>query len=179
MIFARSAAAFLSAGCLAGALASGAAAGGPEWTETKWPFPIDQWGLGSAYYCKAADCGVDVMLYLRAKAGFCNCTTGVAEDDEVDRVGDIALIGAQSRPREAGTPVSVAWMQGRSRLFVVDGRDRKDRYVRTIAVSNKCDAVVATVVAERALSPDIERAAIEFLGSAKVLRWVEANTGTQ
>ena len=27
-----------------------------EWAETKWPFPIDQWGTGRAYICKAAVC---------------------------------------------------------------------------------------------------------------------------
>ena len=59
------------------------------WTETKWPFLIDQWGLGQAYQCKAADCGIEVTIYLRAKVGFCNCTTGITEDDEIDRVGDI------------------------------------------------------------------------------------------
>ena len=78
----------------------------PEaWTETKWPFLIDQWGLGNAYQCKAADCGIDVTLYLRAKVGFCNCTTGVAEDDEIDRVGDIGLIGWQCARARFGTPV--------------------------------------------------------------------------
>jgi hypothetical protein len=157
-------------------LAGGAAQAG-SFTETKWPFLIDQWGLGNAYHCKAADCGIDVTLYLRAKVGFCNCTTGVSEDDEVDRVGDIGLIGWQSRPRGLGTPVQVAWMKGRSRAFWVEGRDRRERHALAIAVSNKCDAIVATVVADRALTSDIERAALEFLASASVLRWVEANTG--
>src|SRR3954451_10492094 len=52
----------------------------PVWTDAKWPFPIDQWGTGRAFVCKAADCGTEVTLYLRAKLGFCNCTTGVADD---------------------------------------------------------------------------------------------------
>src|SRR4051812_13095563 len=52
----------------------------PVWTEAKWPFPIDQWGTGRAFDCKAADCGSDVKLYLRAKLGSCNCATGIAED---------------------------------------------------------------------------------------------------
>ena len=30
----------------------------PVWTEAAWPFPIDQWGQGWAYQCKAADCGI-------------------------------------------------------------------------------------------------------------------------
>ncbi|HEY7666139.1 MAG TPA: hypothetical protein VH934_23715, partial [Xanthobacteraceae bacterium] len=56
------------------------------WREVKWPFPIDQWGTGRAFRCSAADCGIDITLYLRAKLGFCNCTTGVSDDTELDRV---------------------------------------------------------------------------------------------
>src|SRR4051794_29192925 len=66
----------------------------PVWTDAKWPFPIDQWGTGRAFVCKAADCGAEVTLYLRAKLGFCNCTTGVADDEELERVGDLDLVGA-------------------------------------------------------------------------------------
>jgi hypothetical protein len=174
-MMARAASALL-AGCVA--LAAGpAAADNARWTEAKWPFLIDQWGLGNAYQCKAADCGIEVNLYLRAKVGFCNCTTGVAEDDEIDRVGDLGLVGWQSRARAPGAPVTVGWMRGRSRAFVVEGRDRRERHALAVAVSNKCDAVVATVVADRPLSPAIERAAMEFLGSVPVLTWAAANTG--
>src|ERR1700745_306830 len=67
--------------------------GKPVWSEVEWPFLMDQWGKGKAFQCKAADCGTDVNLYLRAKIGFCNCTTGVSDDDELSRVGDIGLIG--------------------------------------------------------------------------------------
>jgi hypothetical protein len=37
----------------------------PVWTETQWPFPMDQWGRGRAFRCKPADCGTDVNIYLR------------------------------------------------------------------------------------------------------------------
>jgi hypothetical protein len=147
------------------------------WAETKWPFLIDQWGLGNAYQCKAADCGVEITIYLRAKVGFCNCTTGIAEDDEIDRVGDMNLVGWQWSARALGEPVTVGWMKGRSRSFAVEGRDRRERHALTVAVSNKCDAVVATVVADRPISSDIERAALDFLGSRPVLQWAAANTG--
>ncbi len=147
------------------------------WNETKWPFLIDQWGLGTAYQCKAAACGGDVTVYLRAKVGFCNCTTGIVEDDEIDRVGDNNLIGWQWRPRGLGAPVTVGWMKGRSRAFMVEGRDRRERHALTVAVSNKCDAVVATVVADQPISSDTERAAMDFLGSRPVLQWAAANTG--
>jgi hypothetical protein len=176
----RRAPALAVAGLLAGALVLDAATGradAPRWSETKWPFLIDQWGLGQAYQCKAADCGIEVTIYLRAKVGFCNCTTGIAEDDEIDRVGDNNLVGWQWKARAPGAPVTVGWMKGRSRAFAVEARDRRERHALTVAVSNKCDAIVATVVADRPLTGDIERAALDFLGSAQVLRWAEKNTG--
>src|SRR5438105_12173048 len=63
----------------------------PVWSEVKWPFPLDQWGTGRAFRCQAANCGAEINLYLRAKLGFCNCATGVSDDDELDRVGDLEL----------------------------------------------------------------------------------------
>src|SRR6185436_3428257 len=44
-----------------------------------------------AFRCSAADCGVEVSLYLRPKIGFCNCDTGVADEAELDRVADLEL----------------------------------------------------------------------------------------
>ena len=157
---------------------SAASADAPRFSEVTWPFLIDQWGLGRAFACKAADCGVDVTLYLRAKAGFCNCTTGVADDEEVERVGDLNLFGTNAQGMASGAPVSVDWMKGRSRAFVVVvGGGESPRFATTIALNNKCDAIIATVVANRPVSPDIERAAVEFLGSAPLLGWARANTG--
>src|SRR5215468_8075757 len=79
---------------LAGLLAGDAATVGatrPVWNEVKWPFPMDQWGFGKAFRCAPADCGIQVNVYLRAKIGFCNCATGVSDDAELDRVGDLEL----------------------------------------------------------------------------------------
>src|SRR5438876_8022257 len=39
----------------------------PVWTEVQWPFPIDEWGRGKAFRCEAANCGVEVNVYVRAK----------------------------------------------------------------------------------------------------------------
>ena len=63
----------------------------PVWSEVKWPFPLDQWGNGRAFVCAAADCGAEISLYIRPKIGFCNCATGVSDDAELDRVGDLEL----------------------------------------------------------------------------------------
>ena len=61
----------------------------PLWAEERWPFPIDQWGTGQAFGCAAERCGRQLHLYLRAKIGFCRCATGVSDDDEIERVGDL------------------------------------------------------------------------------------------
>ncbi|MGY4506290.1 hypothetical protein ACVWYH_010247 [Bradyrhizobium sp. GM24.11] len=62
----------------------------PVWTETDWPFGADPWGKGKAFRCKADDCGGEVQLYVRAKLGFCNCATGVADDADLEQMGDLA-----------------------------------------------------------------------------------------
>ncbi|MEA2649426.1 MAG: hypothetical protein QOG61_1861, partial [Candidatus Binataceae bacterium] len=87
----------------------------PVWAEMQWPFPIDEWGKGKAFRCKAADCGAEVNLYIRAKIGFCNCTTGVSDDDELNRLSDFSLMGDKLSVLGPGRLIDVAWMKGRSR----------------------------------------------------------------
>ena len=110
----------------------------PVWTEAAWPFPIDQWGQGWAYQCKAADCGVEVTLYLRPKIGFCNCQTGVADDEELDRVSDIDLVGDEKSALAPGQPITVHWMKGRSRSYKV-GSVREIGPVARLQRQLRCD----------------------------------------
>src|SRR5712691_1022054 len=137
----------------------------PTWTEVKWPFPLDQWGVGRAFVCRAADCGGEVDLYLRAKLGFCNCTTGVSDDAELDRVGDLELLSGTFNGLSDGRPIAVGWMNGRSRPYHVSMRYGAPRTAIAIAFNDKCDVVVTTVVAERNLTSAAEGAALEFLNS--------------
>src|SRR4029078_4471042 len=81
------------------------------------PSPNDWGRKGKSYGCKASACGTAVTLYLRAKIGFCNCSTGVADDEELDRISDFERSGSQASPRGPGRPIAVAWMKGRSRTF--------------------------------------------------------------
>src|SRR5215212_10656392 len=97
----------------------------PVWNEAAWPFPMDQWGKGKAFICKASDCGVAVTVFIRAKIGFCNCSTGVADDDELDRISDFDLLGNQLTAQAPGQPILVAWMKGRSRAFTIWGTPHK------------------------------------------------------
>ena len=82
------------------------------WTELRWPFPLDQWGVGRAFVCKPQDCGVEVNVYLRPKIGFCKCATGVDDDDELERVSDIGLLANKTVVLGPGRPIEVGWMKG-------------------------------------------------------------------
>ena len=132
--------------------APGNASADHAWREVKWPFLLDQWGTGRAFRCGAANCGAEITVYIRPKIGFCNCATGVADDAELDRVGDIELIGERFAPLRAGRPIMVAHMNGRSRLYAVELPQRHNALA--LAFNDKCDVVVATVVGERNLPPD-------------------------
>src|SRR5262245_38593527 len=149
----------------------------PVWTDAKWPFPIDQWGTGRAFVCKAADCGAEVTLYLRAKLGFCNCTTGVADDEELERVGDLDLVGTQKVAVGEGRPITVHWMKGRSRAYTF-GRGRSSPgSALAIAFNDRCDAISATAVVTQEHVLTYEAAVLEFLNGALVRKWAETALG--
>jgi hypothetical protein len=146
----------------------------PVWTEAAWPFPIDQWGQGWAFQCKAADCGTEVNLYLRPKIGFCNCQTGVADDEELDRVSDLDLVGSKRSALGPGRPITVHWMKGRSRGYAFGGPS--PRSALSLAFNNSCDVIVATLVAGDEPVAH-EQAVLEFLNGELVLHWAEAILG--
>lgn len=149
----------------------------PVWTEVPWPFPMDQWGKGKAFRCQPADCGGDVTVYLRAKIGFCNCTTGVADDDELDRISDFDLMGNRLTALGPGQPITVAWMKGRARAFAIGEPRGSGKSALSLGFNNRCDAIVATAVAGPDRSNALETAVLEFLNSPTVLRWAEATLG--
>jgi hypothetical protein len=146
----------------------------PAWTEVQWPFPVDEWGQGKAFQCPAADCGVETNLYIRAKIGFCNCTTGVSDDEELDRLTDFRLMGDKLLAAGAGRPIQVAWMKGRSRAYL--GSDR-GRSALAVAFNDRCDAIVATVVVANSRPPAIESGVLEFLNGQTIRRWAETTLG--
>jgi hypothetical protein len=145
----------------------------PAWTEFQWPFPLDQWGVGRAFVCKPADCGTEVKLYLRPKTGFCNCTTGINDDDEeLDRVGDNELIAPKFVASGRGQAIEIAWMKGRSRSFENAGDAMRTRLL-SIAFHDRCDLIVAGATFAPGNPDAVEAAVIDFLNSDRVLRWVK------
>jgi hypothetical protein len=160
-------------------LERGATAGGmhPAWSEVQWPFPLDQWGKGKAYRCKAADCGTEVTIFVRAKIGFCNCTTGVSDDEELDRISDLDLFGNNFAPLGSGRPIAVSWMKGRSRPFTIGGAPQAYKSALSVGFNDRCDAIVATAAVGTDKPVATEPMVLEFLNSKTVLRWAEVTLG--
>src|ERR1700687_600189 len=135
----------------------------PVWIETKWPFLMDQWGEGKAFQCKAADCGVELNLFIRPKIGFCSATTGVADDNELERLSDFDFMNGASAALGNGHEVNVAWMKGRLRTYAIASPNRPHASAISIAYNNDSDALVATVVMNDAQPDVVEPAIMAFL----------------
>src|ERR1700755_51170 len=106
--------------------------------------------MGRAFRCDGACTGAE--LYVRAKRGFCNCDSGVADDDEVDRVADIDLITPRFAAAAPGETVHVVDMHGRAR---------------------RCDLFVAPAQG-RGEASAMQHAALAFLETQEMKTWVTA-----
>jgi hypothetical protein len=165
-------AAILALGALSG-VAAYENAPRADWREIAWPFLRDGWPAGRAFRCKGAACGGEVEVYVRPKIGFCNCDSGVTDDDEVDRVADLDLISERFVPREPGHVIRVADMPGRIRGYDLDMSDGSRRTAIGIAVSRRCDLLVA-VAQGKGGAGEVRRAALEYLASPDMTRWMNA-----
>jgi hypothetical protein len=143
------------------------------WREIAWPFPRDGWPAGRAFRCANELCGDDVEVYLRPKIGFCNCDRGVADDDEVDRVADLDLISERFAALAPGRAIRIAEMPGRLRSYDLSMPDGSRHSAVGIAVSRRCDLLVAVAKGKTA-APEVQRVALEFLGSSEMARWITA-----
>ena len=108
---------------------------------------------------------------MRPKIGFCNCDTGVADDDEVDRVADLDLMSERFAPLAPGSVIRIADMQGRIRSYDLGMADGSRHAALGIAVSRRCDLLVA-VAQGKGSAPDIQRSALDFLASSEMTRWM-------
>ena len=143
------------------------------WREIAWPFPRDGWPAGRAFRCAVELCGDDVEVYVRPKIGFCNCDSGVADDDEVDRVADLDLISERFAPLEAGKAIRVADMPGRLRAYDLAMSDGSRHAAVGIAVSRRCDLLVA-VAQGKGDAAGVQRAALDFWATSDMTRWMTA-----
>jgi len=143
------------------------------WREIAWPFPRDGWPAGRAFRCATELCGDEIEVYVRPKAGFCNCDSGVSDDEEVDRVADLDLMSERFAPRAPGGVIRIAGMPGRLRSYDLQMADGSRRAAIGIAVSRRCDLLVA-VAQGRGAAAEVQRVALEFLASDAVTKWMTA-----
>jgi hypothetical protein len=142
-----------------------------SWREIAWPFPRDGWPAGRAFHCAAEMCGDRIEVYVRPKIGFCNCDSGVADDDEVDRVADLDLMSERFAPLQAGKAIRIAEMPGRLRAYDLAMSDGSRHSAVGIAVSRRCDLLVA-VAQGSGDAAGVQRVMLEFLGSGDMARWM-------
>ena len=145
-----------------------------RFVETRWDMPVDPWGNGRAYVCDASACGTEVKLYARTKAGFCNCYLGVANDDEIDLIGDVDIHGEDFRPVAEGQVTSIGELQGRYRPFEATSHNAPPQNVMSIVVSEDCKAIVATLVSKKPITQAAESAARAVLTDKPFRQWAAA-----
>jgi hypothetical protein len=115
---------------------------------------------------------------VRAKIGFCNCTTGVADDAELERIGDLELLGVKAAAQGDGHPIAVAYMKGRSRAYALAATDKgPGKSALSIGYNERCDAIVATAVVQHDRPGDVESGVLTFLSGPTVMRWIEGTLG--
>ena len=148
------------------------------WAETRWPFLQDQWGIGRAFVCMPADCGVKVDLFVRPKIGFCNCSTGVSDDNELERVADTDLISPKVRPLGPSSPVKIGWMSGLSRTYLTSD-ERPNERLLSVAFNDECDVVVAVASLGKADPTVGAPAVISFLKSTPMVLWAKKELGLE
>ena len=86
-------------------------------------------------------------LYIRAKIGFCNCTTGVADDEELDRISDFAL--SERLAALAAGAADYGGLDERAQpSFTITARGVQQRRL-SVGFNDRCDAIVATAVPEK------------------------------
>ena len=142
------------------------------WREVDWPFLRDGWPNGRAFRCDSENCGAELMLYARVKVGFCDCTRGVADDDDLDRVGDAELVTEKFAPEKAGESAEFAGMTGRARTY----RAESGPSILVMAGGRNCNAFVGMATA-REFTPASRDAVKRFLDAPAMSKWIADRQG--
>ena len=98
-------------------------------------------------------------------------------DEELERLSDFDLLGKELLPLDAGRPIMIGWMSGRSRAYKLTARHPPGKSAISIAFNDGCDAVVATVVLPHDRPEKFEPNVVEFLNGNSVLSWTKVTLG--
>ena len=92
-------------------------------------------------------------------------------------MSDFDLVGGEASPLGAGRPIAVGSMKGRSRAYALTARNPPGKSALSVALNDRCDMIVATVVLPHDRPATIEPGVMEFLNSSSVLHWAEVAIG--
>ena len=148
------------------------------WTEKRidWLTP-EPWAASRAFECSVSTCGKAVTLLVQAKVGLCNCETGIADDDTLERMSDLPLIGKSHEALAPGHDIAVGGMSGRSRPYRISDSAQAAKSALALAYNDRCDMVVATAMTRDERAADVEQAVLAFLGTDPIKTWVETKLG--
>jgi hypothetical protein len=146
---------------------------GSPWVETQWPFLRDGWPKGRAFRCGAADCGEEILFFARVKLGLCDCTAGIADDEDLERVSDVSLIAPKVEPDAPGQGKVFAGMQGWTRSFHAPN----GAPVVLVGGGRNCNAFVGMASARSTLSPAALSALDSLLNGPQMSRWILSAQG--
>ncbi|HET7383391.1 MAG TPA: hypothetical protein VFJ59_12515 [Pseudolabrys sp.] len=116
-------------------------------------------------------------MYIRAKIGFCSSTTGVADDNELERLSDFDFMSGHATALGNGHKIDIAGMKGRLRAYAIGGPVLWQTYAFSVAFNNNSDALVATVMLKGGTPAAIEPIIIQFLNGKTIQRWVTRALG--
>ena len=140
------------------------------WQPMHWPMREDAWPKGRAWHREGTE------VYVRIKPGYCgDCETGIIGDDALDRAVDIGLLDERYTPKDPGASIRVTDLYGRTRIY----RRRTwsgERLAQGIAVTYKCDLVVAIVVGDVG-DAETRKSAHRFIESNTVQVWLNGQLG--
>ncbi len=142
------------------------AQGQEGWEPMRWPLLRDGWPNGIAFDCP--NCVGGLSLYVRVKVGFCDCSQGVSNDDEIDRVGDVDLVVSEFEPEGVGSIEQIAGVRGRIRLY-----RSGERRIATLAAGRDCNAIVATAVSRNEIGPEAIAMSLARLSGPDILRFID------
>ena len=148
-----------------------------RWRESPWPFPRDAWPAGKAFQCDGPACGGDAVLSVRVKLGFCSCTGGVRDDDEVDNVADVDMITPDFVATGPGDVIKVAHFSGRIRNYEYGAPNHKRRTALGVALGHQCDLIAVSVNSSMADAAALREQAMLRLETHDVIKWINRQLG--
>ena len=146
---------------------------GSVWREAAWPFFRDGWPAGRALRCDAAQCGEEILVYARVKAGMCDCIAGVADDEDLERVSDATLVSPRFSPASAGTELRFAGLEGRLRMYRTEG----GAALAVLAGGRNCNALVAVATARNNLTSQSLESVRSLFETPLMARWIVEQGG--